>query len=205
MTTPIFLTPLGLEAAAVRRGVRCAAIERIGMGPTKATAARARIAGSAPSSSPLILVGLGGGLTDGAVAGDVIVGTSVHLLDSEETIDLHDAERIAVALVGAGLNVHTGTIVSSPRVIRGAPARLAAAGRGAVVVDMESYWCASLTDTHSFSVCRILSDTPGQDLWSFRTPSAVLRALRVIGTVARTLHHLPGPIFESRSVEEADL
>jgi nucleoside phosphorylase len=205
MTTPIFLTPLGLEAAAVRRGARTATIERIGMGPAKATAARVRIARSAPSSSPLVLVGLGGGLIEGAVAGEVIVGSVVHLLDSDETVELDDAHRIAAALQGAGLTARVAPIVSAPRIIHGADARAAAAGRGAAVVDMESYWCAALTSTHRFSVCRVLSDVPGQDLWSFRTPSAMLRALRVIGTVSRTLQLLETPIVECRSVEEADL
>jgi nucleoside phosphorylase len=204
MTSTVFLTPLGIEAAAVRRGVRSATIERIGMGPAKATAARVRIGRSVPGDSPLVLIGLGGGLVPGGSAGDVVVGTSIQLLDSSEEYELVDADRILDALRGAGVKAYAAPIISSPRILHGLDARIAAAGRGAAVVDMESFWCASLADTHSFSVCRVLSDVPGQDLWSLRTPSAAIRALRVLGDVARSIHHLPATTVDSRSVEEAD-
>ena len=205
MIAPTFLTPLGLEAAAIRRCVRSATIERIGMGPEKAAASCARIARSATPRSPLVLVGLGGGLVEGARAGEVVVGSSVQLLGSDDVIELHDAERITSALHDAGIVARTAPIVSSPRIVHGAAARTAAASRGAAVVDMESYWCGPLTSSHAFSVCRILSDVPGQDLWSLRTPPAVWRALRVIGAVARAVHDLDLSIVEPRSVEEADL
>ena len=40
----------------------------------------------------------------------------------------------------------------------------------------------ALVESHAFAVCRVVSDVPGQELLSFRTPiSAVLRALRVVG------------------------
>jgi hypothetical protein len=164
-----------------------------------------RIAGSSPADARLVLLGLGGGLVAGARAGDVIVGSSVQLLDSNDEIEVHGAEALVNALRGAGVSAYAAPIISSPRIIHGVDARVAAASRGAAVVDMESYWCAPLTNTHMFSVCRVLSDVPGQDLWSFRTPSAVLRALLVLGTVARAVHNLPSTTVESRSVEEADL
>jgi nucleoside phosphorylase len=205
MTDPVFLTPLGIEAAAVRRGVRGATIERVGMGPVKATAARARLGNSLERGRPVVMIGLGGGLLDGGAPGDVVVASTVQLLDSREEIALEGADRIVDALTAAGLRSYAAPLISSPRILHGADARSAARARGAAVVDMEAYWCASLSETHAFSVCRILSDVPGQELWSFRTPSAVLRALRVIGTVARTVHRLPSTTFDSRSVEEADL
>jgi nucleoside phosphorylase len=205
VTTPVFLTPLGIESAAVRRGVRHAAIERVGMGPARATAARVRIGRSRSAESPLILLGLGGGLLVGSKAGDVVVGSSVQLLDSTEEIELHNADRIAEALRGAGLTAHVAPIISSPRIVHGSEARTAIGRRGAAAVDMESYWCAGLAESHTFSVCRVLSDVPGQDLRSLRTPAAVLRALRVIGAVARTVHNLPSTTVDTRSVEEADL
>jgi nucleoside phosphorylase len=205
MIAPTFLTPLGIEAAAVRRGVRSATIERIGMGPAKATASSDRISRSVPPTSPLVLVGLGGGLAEGAVAGEVIVGSSIQLLDADEVIELEDADSITSALCAAGLVARTAPIVSSARIVHGTAARTAAASRGAAAVDMESYWCGRLAGSHGFSVCRVLSDVPGQDLWSLRTPSALLRALRVIGVVARTVHDLHRSTVELRSVEEADL
>jgi 4-hydroxy-3-methylbut-2-enyl diphosphate reductase len=205
MTAPVFLVPLGIEAAAIRRAVRSATIERIGMGQAKATAARTRIALERPTGAPLALLGLGGGLLPGAKAGDVIVGSSVQRLGSIEEIELAGADQIVDTLRRADISAHAAPIVSSPRILHGSQARSAAALRGAAVVDMESFWCAGLADTHSFSVCRVLSDVPGQDLWSLRTPSAMLRALRVVGEVARALHHARSTTVEFRSVEEADL
>lgn len=205
MTAAVFLAPLGIEAAAIRRGARAATVERIGMGPAKATAAGMRIGLATPASSPLILVGLGGGLLSGAKAGDVIVGSSLQLLDSLEEIELAGADMIVESLMLAGIRAHAAPIVSSPRIVRGADARSNAAIRGAAVVDMESYWCAGLRETHTFSVCRVLSDVPGQDLLSWRTPASVLRALRVMGDVARALSLRRSTTVASRSVEEADL
>ena len=205
MIAPTFLTPLGLEAAAVRRCVRSATIERVGMGPAKAAASCARIARSAAPTAPLVLLGLGGGLVAGGRPGDVIVGSSLQLLGSDDAIELRDADRITSALHAAGIVARAAPIVSSPRIVHGAAARAAAASRGAAVVDMESYWCAPLAAAHAFSVCRVLCDVPGQDLWSLRTPPAIWRALRVIGAVARTVHGLYPSIVEPRSSEEADL
>jgi nucleoside phosphorylase len=205
VTPPTFLTPLGIEAVAVRRGARGAKVERVGMGPVKATAARVRIDLAVPADRPLVLVGLGGGLVGGATAGEVIVGSSIQLLDGEEEIALDGSEQVVDALREAGLRARVAPIVSSPRILHGADARAAAARRGAHVVDMETYWCAPLAETHPFAVCRVLSDVPGQDLWSLRTPSAMVRALRVIGTVARTLSRQPSTTVAPRSVEEADL
>ncbi len=205
VTGPVFLTPLGIEAFAVRRGAPGAAIERIGMGPVRATAAAARLATRVARGRPLVLVGLGGGLLGDARPGDVIVGTSVHHLEGPGEIRLDGAVDLARALRAAGIPVTEAPIVSSPRILHGPDARRSAGIRGAAVVDMESYWCAALARTHTFAVCRVLSDTPDQELRSPRAPVAVFRALRVIGAVARATRALTTTTVESRSVEEADL
>ncbi len=205
MTAPLFLAPLRIEEVALRRSVPRGDIERIGMGPARATSARARVARLSARERPLVLVGLGGGLEPGGRAGEVVVGSAIQCVGSDETVELEGTDRIVEVLLDAGLSAAAAPIISSPRIIHGTDARDEARSRGAAAVDMESFWCAPLAATHPFVVCRVLADVPGKDLWSRHTPLGAVRALAVIGRVARALRDAPAVTFEFRSVEEADL
>jgi 4-hydroxy-3-methylbut-2-enyl diphosphate reductase len=187
LSEPLFLVPLGLDARAVARGAGKANVERIGMGPVKATAARVRLGRLAGAARPLVVLGVGGGLVPGMSPGDVIVGTTVQITNQEPTISLPYAGEVAGLLRAAGLSVTEAPIISSPKIISGDDERRAAAAFGAVVVDMESYWCAPLAAHHPFAVVRILLDTPEYELFSPRIPATVLRAYRSLSSAARSL------------------
>jgi len=184
VTTPLLLVPLRLEAAAVRAGVPDAPIRRIGMGPIRATVARARLQEEPPR--PLALVGVGGGLVAGMAPGDVVVATSVSTRGGAP-IALRHASEVALACREAGCPVTEAPIVSSPKIVSGAAARAAAASDGAVAVDMEAYWCAPLAVTRPFVVVRVLLDVPGAELVSWRLPRACATAWRSLKLAARAV------------------
>ena len=204
MSGTTFLAPLGIEARAIRRGAPGARIERLGMGPARATVSSGLLAVSLPVDETVVLLGLGGGLHERGRAGDVIVASSIQLLDGDDEIPMDGHESLLAAVRAAGIDAVAAPIVSAPRIIHGAEARVLAGARGALAVDMESFWCTRLAPGRPFGVVRVLSDVPGQDLLSFRTPPALVRALRTLTRVARSVAHVGATTVVQRSVEEAD-
>jgi 4-hydroxy-3-methylbut-2-enyl diphosphate reductase len=187
LSEPLFLVPLALEARAVARGAGRANVERIGMGPARSTAARVRLDRLAAIARPLVLLGVGGGLVRGMNPGDVVVATSIQITNQEPSVALDYAPEISEILRVAGLTVVEAPIVSSPKILSGEDDRLQAAAHGAVVVDMESYWCAPLAQRHPFAVVRVLLDTPEFELFSPRIPMTLTRASRSLSRAARSL------------------
>jgi len=183
---PLFLVPLRFEALAAHAGAPRAEIERIGLGPVRATAARARIALERPAGWPLVVFGLCGALREGLEPGAVVLATSVALLGSESVLPLEDPRPLASILTAAGLGVTCAPIVSAPHLISGGEERSVAAEQG-VVVDMESFWCAPLASRHPLTVCRVVIDVPGRDVGSLATPVAAARAWRSLVRAARAL------------------
>ena len=186
-TSPLFLVPLSLEARAVARGASGAEIQRIGMGPVKATAARAKIANTAVPGRPIVVIGLGGGLVEGLTPGDVVVASELQVTTGASPIALDYAEEVSTMLSAAGLVVHQEPVVCSPKIITGAAERTQAGSQGAIAVDMESYWCAPLAGQHPFAVVRVLLDLPEYELFSLRLPRTVRRAWRSLVRVSRAL------------------
>jgi 4-hydroxy-3-methylbut-2-enyl diphosphate reductase len=87
----------------------------------------------------------------------------------------------------AGLRVHTGPIVSVPRVARGAE-REQLAATGAVAVDMESAWLARGATGRPWAVVRTIVDTPGRELHRpVATAAGALRAYRTLRRVGAVL------------------
>src|SRR6476646_9711093 len=146
------------------------------MGRRRATAA----AGAVPLDGAVALVGFGGGLDPTLRAGQVLVATEVRTSDgSVAAISLPGAEMLAAALRRAGLDVVTGPLVSSPRLVRGA-GRAALAAAGARVVDMESAWFLGAlvsrgVDPRRLAAVRVVADTAGHRLASPATVTGGLR------------------------------
>jgi hypothetical protein len=98
------------------------------------------------------------------------------------------APLLAGALRRLGLTVHIGPIVSVPRVVHGrARGRLAATG--ALAVDMESGWLASISAAagEPFAVARVVVDTVDHPLWSVVTVARGVRGLRTLRRMAPAL------------------
>jgi 4-hydroxy-3-methylbut-2-enyl diphosphate reductase len=197
----LVLAPLRVEAMALGPGTTCRVgaatieIERIGMGLAKAGEAAARVrtaslrtaslrtAGLSPAVPPFAAVavaGLGGGLGDDLVPGDLVVADRLIDPEGTEIARLPSAPLLAADLRRLGLRARTGTVVSTDHIVTG-DERAALAALGATAVDMESTAVASQAWGVPLAVLRAISDTPGQELFSpagARGAWAGLRALR---------------------------
>ena len=195
---PLFIAPLAIEGFAVRRGAKRARVERMGMGPTRAIAMRVRLE-SRSDTTPLVMIGFGGGLVPGVHPGDVVVASSLLAMASSgepsrgfsprppEAVSLGSSHGVAGRLRSAGLIVHEAPIISSSAVLRTDGDRSRATATGAVAVDMESYWCAPLALDRPFAVVRVIVDVPGHKLVSPATIGAGWRAYRSLVEVSRAL------------------
>lgn len=203
---PTFLAPLRIEALAARRGAGGSRVDRIGMGPARASAARARLERTLVAGSPVVLLGLGGGLVPDLVPGEVVVAATVELAGGGQPVAVPCGADVTAILAAAGLRVRCAPVASSAAIVSGTEARRDIAGHGAVAVDMESYWCTPLARTHPFAVVRVVLDVPGRDLWSPATALSSSRAYRSLVRVARALRHWsPVSVDGSNLLEVGDL
>jgi 4-hydroxy-3-methylbut-2-enyl diphosphate reductase len=168
--------PLRVEQAALRRAVT--PVRRTGMGPRRSVQAARRLTG------PILVAGVGGGLTGSVHIGDIVVATEVRDPDGA-VIGCPTAELLAGQLRRLGLTVHCGPIVSARTLAAGA-ARERLAATGALAVDMESAWLAPPADT-PFAVIRAISDTPSQPLLHPATLAHGYAALRTLSRAVPAL------------------
>jgi len=191
----LILAPLRIEARALRRGVRSAAVVSTGMGPKAAARAGERVSALA-GGGPVAVAGICGGLLPEIRTGDVIVASEIR--GPGGVVSLPSAPAVAEALRSAGLTVHVGPIVSSDRVAFGSRRALAAAD-GAIGVDMESYWLLEdyagpqaqdrphALPPGSAAVVRAVSDTVGERFFGGMLPAGWLRAYRSLARVGAAL------------------
>jgi 4-hydroxy-3-methylbut-2-en-1-yl diphosphate reductase len=184
--------PLGIEARALRRGLRRAGgdagqVVRTGFG-----LARSRRQAGQLRSEPfmlMIVAGTAAGLGRDVKPGDLVVGTEILMDGSSERRPLAAAPLLAGALRRAGYTVHTGPIVSVDHLVKAAD-RERLAGLGAVAADMESAALAEAAPGRPVAVIRAISDVPGHTLVHPRTVSGGLAALRSLRGVGEMLHRL---------------
>lgn len=166
MSDVLIVSPLGVEALAVRSASPGMRVRTTGMGPRRAMAAVPALA-SDPAAA-LVVLGFGGGLAQDSRLCDVVVADEVVAIDGEgqvvgETIGCALAERLARALDEDGLPTCRGTVASVAEIVVG-EARERMLASGAVAVDMESAWVAEAARGRPFAVVRVLSDTPEHEL-----------------------------------------
>ncbi|HLI01295.1 MAG TPA: 4-hydroxy-3-methylbut-2-enyl diphosphate reductase [Acidimicrobiales bacterium] len=178
MTRLLALAPLGMEAAAVRRGARQAEVARVGMGPQRAAAGAAALLPPPADVAAVAVTGLGGGLRPDLPVGHLVVADRVLRPDGRVTAELPGASLLAAELRRAGLPATAGPVVSTDHVVRGEAARAALAKQGALVVDMESADLLAADWSRPMAVVRAVSDGPGHELVSPRLPVNLRRALR---------------------------
>jgi 4-hydroxy-3-methylbut-2-enyl diphosphate reductase len=157
------------------------------MGPRRATEATNRLVLAEHSPHPMVLLGVAGGLSSGDRPGDVIVATSLLGGDGSEEIDLSEAFGVLALLKRENIEAREGKIISVEAIVHGEARRRELAARGALAVDMESFWCAPLVRYHPFVVIRVLLDVPGKELRSPAVFGATREAYRSLKAVARTL------------------
>jgi 4-hydroxy-3-methylbut-2-enyl diphosphate reductase len=162
----LVVSPLGVEALAVRSAAPGLRVRTTGMGPRKALAAVPRLLED--PAVALVVVGFGGGLPAGSRLCEVVVASEVLTVDEHgcsvgESIPCAAAGGLANALRGHGIEVCSGAVASVEQIVTGeGRARMEASG--AVAVDMESAWVARAAQGRPFTVVRVLSDTPGREL-----------------------------------------
>ncbi|MFN0154708.1 MAG: hypothetical protein ACKVUT_10040 [Gaiella sp.] len=183
MSRLLVLAPLGVEAMALRIGLRGAGrVVRVGMGPARAAEAARRVA--ALPGDAVVVAGLCGAVDPDLRPGDVVVASALVLPDGSSEPCL-DAGALARHLRSAGLRVVVGPIAGVER-ISGREARAALAG-SAAAVDMESPWLAPAAAGRPFAVARVVVDTSDRRLLDPRTLPAGVRALFVLGRAGRVL------------------
>lgn len=166
MSDVLVVSPLGVEALAVRSAAPGLRVRTTGMGPRKAMDAVPALL-SDPAAA-LLVVGFGGGLASASRLCDVVVASEVVAIDGEgmpagEPIACAVAEQLQAALAGHGLPTCRGTVASVHEIVTGQE-RERMLGSGAIAVDMESAWVAQAARGRPFAVLRVLSDTPEHEL-----------------------------------------
>jgi len=194
----VVCSPLRVEAMAVRRGLRGAGqldggtVRVTGYGPARSRRQAAALAGE--QFGALAVVGVGGGLTDDLVPGDLVVGTEVR--DARGTcVRCPAAPLLAGELRRAGLRVHAGPVITVDR-LAGGPSRQRLAAGGALVADLESAPLAAAARDRPVAVLRAVSDTPARPLLHPGIVTgglAALRALRAAGPVLAAWAAAAGP------------
>jgi 4-hydroxy-3-methylbut-2-enyl diphosphate reductase len=179
----VLAVPMRFEARALRRGAPAAQIVRTGMGRRRARAAAGRL-GHVPGNV-VAVTGFAGALSSDIEPGDVVVATEVR--GADEPVECAATELVASMLRRAGLRVHTGPIVSVPRVVLGTE-RERLAATGALAVDMESAWLARGCSGRPWAVVRTVVDTPDRGLHRpVATAAGALRAYRALARVGEVL------------------
>jgi 4-hydroxy-3-methylbut-2-enyl diphosphate reductase len=180
------VAPLWLEARAVRRALPGTEVVRCGMGARKAESCARALAQRKPLPRAFAVAGVCGALDARLVPGDVVVASE--LRGGAKPIALESAKPLARALEARGFTVHVGPLLSLDHLLRRSE-RAAHAVTGALAVDMESLWLATLAETRPFAVLRVVSDGPGHELFSPSIVSNGMRALRALRAAAPALAH----------------
>ena len=183
MTHTLVLTPLRLEAAAVRRGLPDAQVIRTGMGRERSVdaATRRRVL----ATGAVAVAGVAGAVDDTLRPGDVVVATEVRTEEGHIRA-CPSATLLANAVRARGLHAVCGPVLSADRVI-GASEREGLRAAGVVAVDMESAWLAATAGERPLAVLRVVVDAPGRRLLDPRTLVAGTKALGALYRAAPAL------------------
>jgi len=153
------LTPMRLEAWAVRRGAPWADVRRTGIGPKRA--ARYARAHDHSDAAAVVIAGFCGALDRTLEPGDIVLASE--LRGPGEAVACADPTILARLLRRGGLRVTVAPIASEPSLVTG-PRRRRLAQSGAAAVDLESAWLAPSAGGRPLHALRVVLDTPGREL-----------------------------------------
>jgi 4-hydroxy-3-methylbut-2-enyl diphosphate reductase len=158
------LTPMGIEARAVRGGAPWARVEKFGIGQAASLVE--------DHDGAVVIAGFAGALDERLEPGDIVLASELRGPDG--TVACGDPAILAGVLRRAGLRVFVGPIFSSPRLVHGARRRELAA-TGALAVDMESAWLARAHGRPVVTL-RAVSDSHTQEIYRPLRIAAGVRA-----------------------------
>ena len=199
MTDPLLIcAPMRIEARAIRRGLRSSAssaetlrtgsvpeVLRTGWGTTRAAHAAKNM--SHRPFGPVVVMGVGAGLTDDLRPGDLVVGTDVG------AVSCGSAPLLAAELRRAGLPARPGPITTVDHLVRRSE-RASLAAAGYLLADMESGPLAAAAGERPVAVVRAVSDTPDRPLAGIVSGGlAALRSLRAAAPVVQRWGAACGP------------
>ncbi|MFI9202150.1 1-hydroxy-2-methyl-2-butenyl 4-diphosphate reductase [Streptomyces sp. NPDC053048] len=182
---------LGIERLALRGGLGGAPVPvtilRTGMGPQAADRAVTRALGEDPAlrEASVIATGFCAGLAPGMHPGDLVVADETR--DRAGRTDCVGVDLLAKELARAVPRsvIHTGPLVGSDHVVRGAE-RGALHAAGALAVDMESaatLRSAVRAGSRPVAAVRVVVDAPEHELVRIGTLRGGISAFRVLRTV----------------------
>jgi 4-hydroxy-3-methylbut-2-en-1-yl diphosphate reductase len=174
-----------------------------GMGPQRARKAASRLASSLPDGVPVVVVGVGGALLKGYVAGDLVVASAFGTADAapdgelevvrdpapldERSRDL--GQRLREALSERFASTTSAPLLSASRTARGREREVL--GRsGAAICDTESAWLARLAERRPFAVVRSIVDTPERELVSLQTVTGGVIGLKRLADASQIIAEL---------------
>ena len=174
------LTPMGIEARAVRRGAPGVDVRRTGVGPRRAAAYA--MAHDHSDAAAVVIAGFCGGLDPALAPGDIVLASELRAGGgSGATIACADPTILASVLRRGGLRVHVAPIASERSLVNGSRRRRLAES-GAAAVDIESAWLAPVAGDRPLYALRVVLDTPGRELHrpiaSANGTAAAYRSLR---------------------------
>jgi 4-hydroxy-3-methylbut-2-enyl diphosphate reductase len=132
------------------------------------------------TDGPLLVAGVGGALSTELQVGDLVVASEIR--NGNGIRPSHASSLVVGALRRAGLTVHHGPVVTTPRVTDDSAERERLAATGAIAVDTESSLLAA--DDGTSVVVRAIVDTPDQQLLSAAMPAHGVRALAALRRTA---------------------
>jgi 4-hydroxy-3-methylbut-2-enyl diphosphate reductase len=153
------LTPMSIEARAVRRGASQLDVHRTGTGPRRA--AEYAATNDHSGAAAVVIAGFAGALDPAIAPGDIVLASEVRGPDGRTTCA--DPTILAGVLRRGGLRVHIAPIASERTLVTG-PRRRRLAETGAAAVDIESAWLAPVAGDRPLYALRVVLDTPGREL-----------------------------------------
>jgi 4-hydroxy-3-methylbut-2-enyl diphosphate reductase len=174
------LTPMALEARAVRRGAPWADVRRTGMGPKRA--AQYASTHDHSDAAAVVIAGFCGALDPSLQPGDVVLASELRGVGGPNTtVACAEPTILAGVLRRGGLRVHVAPVACERSLVTG-PRRRRLAQSGAAAVDLESAWLAPSAGARPLHALRVVLDTPTRELHNPVTSAT--------GTVAayRSLH-----------------
>jgi 4-hydroxy-3-methylbut-2-enyl diphosphate reductase len=173
MTHTLVLTPLRLEAAAVRRGLPEAQVVRTGMGRERSLDAVARRRELATGA--VAVAGVAAAVDTTLRPGDVVVATEVRTEDGHVRA-CPGAALLATAVRARGLRAVCGPVLSADHLVS-VSQRALLREQGIAAIDMESAWLAETAGDRPLAVLRVISEEAGRRLVDPRTLVSGTRAL----------------------------